>query len=284
MDHDSTFDHEAFLGKEEAREFESLSPDESRQRLSMLVKKIDNDGDEKVTEGELQTWVQAIQDKYVQKDVDRQWLEFMGDADAQLMSFELYKTRQYGDDFDENAEAVQAEDEDISSNYQKMYKRDLRRWAKADGDSDGNLSKEEFAMFIHPEDSKKMAELTALETIEEMDKDGDGKISLPEYIDDLWPNPEGKDDQPEWVKNEVDLFKNFRDKDDDGLMNVEETIEWITPSDYNPHLAEARHLVHEADTNEDGWLSEEEILQKYDIFVGSQATDFGEALVAHDEF
>ena len=35
---------------------------------------------------------------------------------------------------------------------------------------------------------------------------------------------------------------------------------------------------------QDGKLSKEEILNKYDLFVGSQATDFGEALVRHDEF
>jgi hypothetical protein len=31
-------------------------------------------------------------------------------------------------------------------------------------------------------------------------------------------------------------------------------------------------------------LTKEEILAKYDLFVGSQATDFGEALARHDEF
>jgi len=36
--------------------------------------------------------------------------------------------------------------------------------------------------------------------------------------------------------------------------------------------------------SQDGSLSKEEVLEKYDLFVGSQATDFGEALVKHDEF
>ena len=31
-------------------------------------------------------------------------------------------------------------------------------------------------------------------------------------------------------------------------------------------------------------LSKDEVLEKYDLFVGSQATDFGEALAKHDEF
>ena len=35
---------------------------------------------------------------------------------------------------------------------------------------------------------------------------------------------------------------------------------------------------------QDGRLTREEIVDKYDLFVGSQATDFGEALARHDEF
>ena len=35
---------------------------------------------------------------------------------------------------------------------------------------------------------------------------------------------------------------------------------------------------------QDGSLTKDEVLTKYDLFVGSQATDFGEALTKHDEF
>lgn len=56
------------------------------------------------------------------------------------------------------------------------------------------------------------------------------------------------------------------------------------PSDYDHANAEAKHLIHEADADDDKQLTKEEILDKYDLFVGSQATDFGEALLKHDEF
>lgn len=35
---------------------------------------------------------------------------------------------------------------------------------------------------------------------------------------------------------------------------------------------------------QDQELTKEEIIEKHDVFVGSQATDFGEALTRHDEF
>jgi hypothetical protein len=56
------------------------------------------------------------------------------------------------------------------------------------------------------------------------------------------------------------------------------------PADFDHAEAEARHLIYEADSDADQKLTKEEILEKYDIFVGSQATDFGEALTRHDEF
>lgn len=60
--------------------------------------------------------------------------------------------------------------------------------------------------------------------------------------------------------------------------------DWIIPEDFDHAEAEARHLIYEADTDTDGALTKKEILDKYDVFVGSQATDFGEALARHDEF
>lgn len=59
---------------------------------------------------------------------------------------------------------------------------------------------------------------------------------------------------------------------------------WIIPPDFDHSDAEAQHLIYESDVDGDHKLTKEEILAKYDVFVGSQATDFGEALARHDEF
>jgi len=56
------------------------------------------------------------------------------------------------------------------------------------------------------------------------------------------------------------------------------------PDEFDQAEAETNHLIHAADKDADKKLSKEEVLDKYDVFVGSQATDFGEALAKHDEF
>lgn len=48
--------------------------------------------------------------------------------------------------------------------------------------------------------------------------------------------------------------------------------------------AEALHLVHSADEDNDTQLSKTEVLNHYDLFVGGQVTNYGEALWSHDEF
>lgn len=63
-----------------------------------------------------------------------------------------------------------------------MLDRDKRRWTVADIDGDGALTREEFAAFLHPEDSNRMKDIVIIETMEDIDKNKDGKISLKEYI------------------------------------------------------------------------------------------------------
>ena len=63
-----------------------------------------------------------------------------------------------------------------------MVARDEKRFKKADKDSDGKLSKDEFAAFLHPENDESMKDIVVEETMEDIDKDKDGFLSLEEYI------------------------------------------------------------------------------------------------------
>jgi Ca2+-binding EF-hand superfamily protein len=188
----------------------------------------------------------------------------------------------------EDEEGDDAPDSEGHYNYRVMLKRDKRRWSRADLDGDEELTKEEFSHFLHPEEVDHMKDLIVDETLEDIDKDKDGLISLEEYIGDLWPESAKEDLEPigapEWVQTEREHFSKFRDIDKDGFMNHLEVKNWIAPPDYDHTSAEAKHLIYESDVDKDGVLTKEEVLDKYEVFVGSQATDFGEALRMHDEF
>ncbi|XP_076242700.1 calumenin B scf [Calliopsis andreniformis] len=278
--HNPAYDHEAFLG-EEAQTFDQLSPEESTRRLGIIVDKIDKDKDGFVTGEELKDWILHTQRRYIRDNVERQWKSH-NPQEKEKLPWSEYMAMVYGD-LDEQ----EAENNDKSKNnsfsYIAMLKRDRRRWSAADLDGDDALTKEEFVSFLHAEETDHMKDIVVLETMEDIDKDGDGKVSLAEYIGDMYDGVEGEE-EPEWVKNEKEQFSMYRDKDGNGYLDFEEVKTWISPADFDHAEAESRHLIFEADTDADQKLTKKEILDKYDIFVGSQATNFGESLTRHDEF
>ena len=79
-------------------------------------------------------------------------------------------------------------------------------------------------------------------------------------------------EEPEWVEEERRQFHDQRDVDKSGFLENEEVKNWILPSEYDHAESEAKHLIESADSNRDGVLSKEEILEHHDVFVGSQAT------------
>ncbi|XP_066138917.1 calumenin [Euwallacea fornicatus] len=276
--HNPEYDHEAFLG-EEAQTFDQLPPEESKRRLGLIVDKIDKNTDGFISRDELKDWIRYTQKRYISDDVNRQWKQQNPD-DNPTVSWDSYQKMVYGF---LNHPSVEPNDTDEEKTYKSMLKRDRRRWAAADNDGDDNLTKEEFSSFLHPEEHEHMRLIVVQETMEDIDKDADGKISVEEYIGDVYRADEGEE-EPDWVRSEREQFAIYRDKNGDGFMDEEEVKSWILPDDFDHADAEARHLIYEADQDVDEQLTKEEVLKKFDLFVGSQATDFGEAFMRHDEF
>lgn len=112
-----------------------------------------------------------------------------------------------------------------------------------------------------------------------MDKDKDGKLNLDEFLGE-WKDPDsGSEVEPDWVKEETERFTNELDKDKDGVLDTLELVAWITPdTDATLVEEEVRHLIDESDDDKDGKLSIAEVVVHHEIFTGSEATDYGQAL------
>ncbi|XP_061557333.1 LOW QUALITY PROTEIN: reticulocalbin-1 [Phycodurus eques] len=279
-DNDSfQYDHEAFLGKEEARTFDQLTPEESKDRLGKIVERIDSDANGLITTDELKAWIKRVQKRYVYENVAKVWADYDLNKDDKI-SWEEYKQATYGyylanpDEFDDTTDQF---------SFKKMLPRDERRFKTADLDGDQAADREEFTAFLHPEEFDHMKDIVVQETLEDIDKNGDGHVDEDEYVADMFAHEDGGP-EPDWLRTERDQFSDFRDLNKDGKMDRDEIRQWIMPQNYDHAQAEARHLVYESDQDKDQMLTKEEILENWNMFVGSQATNYGEDLTRnHDE-
>nr|XP_047912815.1 uncharacterized protein LOC125181858 [Anser cygnoides] len=93
--HGFAYDHEAFLGPEQARAFDQLTPEESRHRLGLLVGLIDGDGDGAVTAAELRDWMERTRRRARAESVQQGRQRYDRDGDG-AVRWDEYRREAYG--------------------------------------------------------------------------------------------------------------------------------------------------------------------------------------------
>ncbi|XP_058684309.1 reticulocalbin-3-like isoform X1 [Poecile atricapillus] len=271
--HDSEglfWDHAAIWGAKEAQEQRELPPEESRRRLGLLVDLMDSDSSGGVSGEELRAWIlrrhRGSREESLR--IERSRLDLDGDG---AVGWDELHRESFGDG------------EDFGGSHRRLLLRSRLRFQAADADGDRRLRGEELEAFLHPEDFQHLLHLVAQETIEDLDQNGDGLIQVDEYIADLQEGPPGSPEPPE-LRREREQFLRDRDRDGDGSLGPAEVQLWLSPPSSDWAGLEAQHLIHHTDRDQDGSLSREEILGRWELFVGSRATDYGQDLHrAHDE-
>ncbi|XP_047192323.1 LOW QUALITY PROTEIN: calumenin-A-like [Scophthalmus maximus] len=202
--------------------------------MCIIVDNIDSNKDGFITEDELKVMIRDAQKKHTSKQVERQWNDSDVNNDS-LIGWYRFKNVTYGSYMDNPQ--IEAE-----YNFTHMMLRDERRFRVADRNRDSSADKLQFTAFLYPESYEHMQDVVVQETIDDINKSGDGFIDLNEYIEDNVKDPD-------WVETERQQFSELRDKDKDGKMDRQETMEWILPSDSIHAEFGAKHLLSEFDTN-----------------------------------
>ncbi|CAD6189820.1 unnamed protein product [Caenorhabditis auriculariae] len=256
-------DHQAVLGsKKTAEEFDSLPVEEAQRRLRILAKKMDNDKDGFIEQEELVSWVKSSMTSLDEEETKERMREIDVDGDGFITWNEYLE-----DSFpDSDISKLDAED-------RKLLNEDELYFKAADLDRDDRLNVLELAAFLNPENYPHMHSTLVDVTLLEKDRNGDAAIDVHEFLGEI-------DDQPqsEWHAVEKNRFMTEYDHNKDGLLTGDEIRKWLIPDVDAVAAQEAQHLLNGADKNNDGKLSIDEIVDAHALFVGSEATNYGEDL------
>ncbi|XP_046327571.2 calumenin-like isoform X2 [Haliotis rufescens] len=262
-------DHEAVLGsRHDAEEADELSSERAKELLEKLATKHDLDGDKRISKDEFITWIlQSFKSLDAEEALERFKEEDVNHDN--IIGWDEYLKQQYDYSLEDMKKMRAQPDEDDNKNMVEMVDEDERRFNGADLDKSGSLDKSEYVAFYHPYDFEHMHQYEIERGIKDYDKDGDGQVSMKEFVGDV--------DDMESRTTEETQFKGY-DKNGDGFLQGSELKKWLVQDNMDSAVEEVDHLMDVADGDKDGFLTFPEIREHQEEFVSSQATDYGTTL------
>lgn len=235
---------------------------------------MDLNNDRFIDRHELKAWILRSFKKLSEEEAEDRF-EDLDENNDDKIAWDEYANDVYGL-VDENGQRMNTIDNIEES---KLMGDDKEMFETADAGKDGFLSQDEFVKFHSPEEHPEMFPIILKQTLRDKDMNNDGVVDFQEFIGE-----QGKQHDKDWLIAEKDKFDKDFDKDHDGYLNHNEILSWIVPSNEEVAQDEVNHLFVAADDDHDDRLSYAEIIRHYDVFVGSEATDYGDHLQNLDEF
>jgi len=97
-------------------------------------------------------------------------------------------------------------------------------------------------------------------------------------------NPVNAQKQLEFlVSNDLKLFNNLYDRNSNGVLDGLEIILWLSPESADSAMEEAESLLDICDEDENGTMTLDEIMLEIEMWVDSDATEYGKQLRHFDE-
>ena len=235
--------------------------EESGKRLSSLFVKIDSDKNDKMSQTELKDWVVSAESSFINENAENIFGEYDLNQNGAI-SWEEYEAAV------QKLGPLQREGKEANQNSMEY---DKRKFSASDANSDGNCDKEEFSAFLYPEMHDQTRSFIVKETLAEVDSNNNGYVELNEFSSSTF----AKDMQNQDSNAKQDeYFAEYLDTDHDGKLNSDEILLWVAPTPSEQAMDEAKYLVSEADEDQDGFVSENEMMKSSEIFLNSRVAEF----------
>jgi len=119
-----------------------------------------------------------------------------------------------------------------------------------------------------------MIEFMVEDLLHDIDMDGNGEVSIQEFLmlegeDSLYNDPHNG-----WVRKRRKEFMNVLDKNHDGIASKDELEAYVNPLNKAMPHQEARQLIGFGDDNGDGVLSLQELLTNSEYYTGSKLYNY----------
>merc|ERR1712130_87403 len=278
---DDNFEHLSdVVSFEDLEKLNALSKEDKIRMIKTIMKTMDLNNDTFLEPQEIHSWIHYLEQSKVIHDAHNDIQQFDKDGDEKVSKEEYDRENVEWLEDPEHSKGLTQEDID---HIKAAHERDARRFIGADVDADGALNINEFVAFLHPYTQANMKHVLAVEAMEDLDTDKDGQVDIDEFINHITSSIENPVDpaDPNWLDREREHFIDELDKDGDGMLNDEEMEQWVKEG--RSHLDFATdHLLKTSDADQDGKLSEAEVVENYHHFLKSQATEWGQLLL-HDE-
>ncbi|XP_051518035.1 45 kDa calcium-binding protein [Myxocyprinus asiaticus] len=286
------FHQEVFLGKEMEEFEEDSEPRRNRKKLIEIFTKVDINKDRSVSAKEMQRWIMEKTEEHFQEAVRENKISFHavdpdGDGHVTWDEYRVKFLASKGFNEKEVAEKIKNNEEiKVDEETQEVLESLKDRWFQADNPpADQLLNEEEFLSFLHPEHSRGMLRYMVKEIVRDLDQDGDGKLTLAEFISlpmGTVENQQAQDIDDDWVRERKKEFEEVIDANHDTIVTMEELEEYMDPMNEYNALNEAKQMIAVADENQNHNLELEEILKYSEYFTGSKLMDY--ARNVHEEF
>nr|AEE62590.1 unknown [Dendroctonus ponderosae] len=273
-EHRTNFDHEAILGSAKiSEEFDALPPEQSKERLQALLNVMDTSRDKFIDRSELIQWIVHSFQMLSAEEANEKFDE-TDENDDKHISWNEYLLESYGSE----ELSLQSNWADSDENIRIEFEQDQELFRAVDANNDDLLNRQEFSKFTNPEEHQDLSALLLKQILRSKDTDNDDALNFKEFLSE-----KGSQMSKEALISQKDEFDEY-DMNKDGKLTGDEIIYWMFPQNEKIAEEETTHLFAQCDDNHDDLLSFDEILDHHEIFVGSEATNYGEHLHNIHEF